>query len=64
MDWTAIGVAVIAFLGTFGGSLAGIRASNKVVNLRLDMIEKKMDRHNCLMERMAKVEARLDDLSV
>jgi len=56
MDWTTIIVAVIAFAGTFGGSLAGIRQSNKVVEIRLGTLEKKMEKHNSFMERMAGAE--------
>lgn len=56
MDWTTIVVAVIAFLGTLFGSLMGIRESNKVVELRLERLEKKVELHNNLVERMAKVE--------
>jgi len=69
MDWTTIIVAVIAFAGTFGGSLAGIRQSNKVVEIRLYELEKKVDKHNNIVERMAAVERdiksncrRLDEL--
>ncbi|NLB54807.1 MAG: hypothetical protein GX811_03415 [Lentisphaerae bacterium] len=53
MDWSGIIVAVIALVGTFTGSALGIRQSNKVVNLRIDNLEKKMDKHNDLVERMA-----------
>ncbi|MFA5448834.1 MAG: hypothetical protein WC292_00110 [Clostridia bacterium] len=56
MDWTSIVVASIALFGTFTGSILGIKQSNKVVDLRLDDLEKKMDKHNNLMERMAVAE--------
>lgn len=61
MDWTSIIVAGIAFAGTFGGSVAGIRASNRLVEHRLGELEKKVDKHNNLVERVTKVETRLDD---
>lgn len=56
MDWTNVVVAVIAFAGTFGGSLAGIRQSNRVVEIRLESLETKVDKHNCLVERMTEAE--------
>lgn len=64
MDWTSIVVAVLAFLGTLAGSALGIRQSNKVVELRLDTLddkmdnmEKKMDKYNDVVERVAIVES-------
>lgn len=61
MDWTNIIVAVLALLGTLGGSYGGIRASNRVVELRLAELEKKVEKHNNLVERMARVEIRLEE---
>ena len=58
MDWSAIIVGALALLGTRAGSLAGIRASNKVFDVRLIALEKKMDKHNNLMERLTRVEDR------
>lgn len=53
-----ITVAIIAFLGTLVGTLGGIAAANKTVMFRLEQLEKKMDKHNNLIERMYKVEER------
>jgi len=62
LDWTSVAVAIIAFAGTFSGSVAGIRASNRLVEHRLCQLEKKVDKHNHLVERLTRVETRLDDL--
>lgn len=62
LNWTSVAVALIAFAGTFAGSVAGIRASNRLVEHRLEQLEKKVDKHNNLVERMTRVETRLDDL--
>lgn len=62
MDWSSIIVAGLALLGTLGGSYSGILASNRLVNHRLRELEKKVDKHNNLLERMTKVEVRLDEL--
>lgn len=44
-------VAVIAFLGTLTGTFGGIMATNKLVNHRLMELEKKVDKHNRVVER-------------
>lgn len=56
MDWSNVIVGALALVGTLVGSLAGIRASNKVVDLRLKSLEEKVNKHNNLIERMAKAE--------
>lgn len=56
MDWSSIIVGGLACVGTLIGSLAGIRQSNKVVDLRLKSLEEKVNKHNNLIERMARAE--------
>lgn len=63
-------VAFLSLAGTLIGSWAGIRQANKLACFRIEQLEKKVEKHNCLVERMAKVEEsaksahhRLDDLS-
>lgn len=51
-----ITVALISFLGTLAGSVAGVLASNKLTAYRLTKLEEKVDKHNNLVERMALVE--------
>ena len=55
-------VAVISLLGTLGGSFGGILVSNKLVNYRLEQLEKKVDQHNTVVDRMYGAEKRLDVL--
>ncbi len=55
MDATLI-VAIMSFAGTAVGAIGGIMASNKLVNFRLSKLEEKVDKHNCLVERMVAVE--------
>lgn len=38
------------------GSIAGILTANKLTNFRISALEKKVEKHNNLVERMAKVE--------
>lgn len=56
---TEIIVAVLALIGTTIGSLAGIRASNRLVEHRLNVLEKKVDKHNQIVERLLLVEAKV-----
>ena len=48
---TDIWVALIALLGTVIGSFSGIIVANKLVNYRLEQLEKKVEKHNNLIER-------------
>lgn len=43
--------AVLALVGTLVGSLGGIMAANRLVVWRIEQLEKKVDRHNSIMER-------------
>lgn len=51
-------VAVLSLIGTAIGSIGGILAAQKLVNFRLQELEKKVEKHNNLVERMVEVEAR------
>ena len=62
-------VAVLSLAGTVAGSLLGVVASNRLTAYRIERLEKQMEKHNNLVERMALVEAsaksahrRLDEL--
>ena len=62
-------VAVLSLLGTAAGSITGVLAANRLTNYRIEQLEKKVETHNNLVERMVQVEDRaksnshrLDDL--
>lgn len=55
MDSTII-VALLSLLGTLIGSLGGIIASNKLVIYRIQELEKKVNKHNEIIERVYKLE--------
>lgn len=59
---TEIIVAIIAFIGTLASAFLGGLMSSNVIKTRLDALEKKVDKHNNLIERMYKVEGRVDEL--
>ena len=49
-------VAVISLFGTLGGSLIGVLASNRLTVYRIEQLEKKVEKHNNLVERTYKLE--------
>ncbi|MBQ3005442.1 MAG: hypothetical protein IJM97_01610 [Clostridia bacterium] len=49
-------VAILALIGTLAGTFGGILTSARLSNYRIEQLEKKVDRHNGLIERMVAVE--------
>lgn len=52
----AILVAVISLVGTLGGSFGGILTANKLTNYRIQQLEKKVEKHNKVIERVYNLE--------
>ena len=48
---------IITTVGTSFAAIVGILISNKLSNYRIQQLEKKVDKHNTLIERMYKVES-------
>ena len=51
-------VALLSLAGTLMGSLFGILAANKLVVYRIEQLEKKVDKHNSVIERVYDLEKR------
>ena len=49
-------IALISLCGTLCGTFGGIMATSKLTNYRIEQLEKKVDKHNNLIERMYKAE--------
>lgn len=49
-------MAICTLVGTIGGSTIGAIASARLTNWRIEQLEKKVDKHNSLIERMTRVE--------
>ena len=49
-------IAIISLCGTCFGSIAGVMTANKLTNYRIGELEKKMDKHNSLIERVTILE--------
>lgn len=58
----AVLVAVISGACTLLGSAFGVIASNKLIQYRLEQLEKKVQAHNNLIDRMYKVEKKQEQL--
>lgn len=50
-------MALLSMVGTLAGSIIGVLTANKLTTFRLEQLEKKVEKHNNLVERMALVEA-------
>lgn len=55
----AIIVAVLSLAGTLLGSIFGILAANKLTNYRIEQLEKKVEKHNNVIERVFNLEKQL-----
>ncbi len=53
---TQVLVALITFVGSAIGTLGGILASTRLTIYRIEQLEKKVDKHNCVVERMYEAE--------
>lgn len=62
MDWLAFaGAAVTAVLSLVGVIVTNL-STRKVVIYRVEQLEKKVDKHNQVIERTYKLEQKVDDL--
>lgn len=52
-------VAVIGLVGSGLGSLIGVIASSKLTQYRIEQLERKVDKHNNIVERMYSLEERV-----
>lgn len=57
---SAVFVAVISGLCTLAGSALGVIAAGKLTNYRIGQLERKVEKHNHLVERMYSLEDRMN----
>lgn len=55
-------IGLLSLAGTLVGTFGGIMASNRLTTYRLEQLEKKVDKHNSVIDRMYRAEKRLDVL--
>ena len=56
-------VALITLLGSAIGTIGGIFATNKMSAYRIEQLEKKVDKHNQVVERMYEAEKNISVIS-
>lgn len=49
-------LALVSLFGTMVGTFGGILASNKLMTYRIEQLEKKVDKHNNVIERVFRLE--------
>ena len=49
-------VALISLIGTLAGTFGGILVSGKLTNYRIEQLEKKVEKHNNIVERTFRLE--------
>lgn len=54
-------MALVSLIGTLGGTFGGILTANKLTIFRIEQLEKKVEKHNNLVERMYKVEGKIEE---
>lgn len=55
---TEVICTLLTLAGSLGGSLGGILISNRLSNYRIEQLEKKVEKHNSLVERVYNLEQR------
>ena len=55
-----IAIAILSLVGTLSGTFGGIMTANKLTGYRLEQLEKKVEKHNNLIDRMYRVEERTE----
>ena len=56
-------VVLITLLGSAIGTIGGIFATNKMTAYRIEQLEKKVDKHNQVVERMYEAEKNISVIS-
>lgn len=56
-----ITVALLSLVGTLVGTLGGILVSNKLTNHRIEQLERKVEKHNSIVERTFLLEGRMTE---
>ena len=62
MEWGAVAAAAITAVLGFLGTYLSNRKQTALVAYRIEQLEKKVDKHNNVIERMYKVEGQITEL--
>ena len=64
MDISSVVVAVISLVGSLFGTFGGILTSAKLSNYRIEQLEKKVEKHNSVVERTYNLEGDVKSIQV
>lgn len=59
---TEIFITILSFAGTCIGTIAGIVINTKLSNYRIEQLEKKVEKHNDLIDRQYKLESQVQEI--
>lgn len=62
MEWLAFAAAAVTALLSFAGVYVANRKQTALMDYRLQQLEKKVDKHNQVIERTFKLEQQVSDL--
>jgi len=62
MEWVAFAASAVTALLSFLGVYISNRKQSALIAYRIEQLEKKVDKHNQVVERTFKLEQRVDDL--
>lgn len=62
MQWDNIIVAIITAIGAFMGVYFANKKQTALMAYRLEVLEKKVDKHNSVVERLIKLEQKVEDI--
>lgn len=55
-------VALLSLVGTLGGTFGGIITANRLTVFRIEQLEKKVEKHNNIVERTFKLEGQMREV--
>lgn len=64
VDISSVVVAVISLVGSLFGTFGGILTSAKLSNYRIEQLEKKVEKHNSVVERTYNLEGNVKTIQV
>lgn len=58
----AVVTSILSLVGTLVGTFGGILVASKLTNYRIEQLEKKVEKHNSVVERTYKIEGKVTEL--
>ena len=55
-------VGLLSLIGSLAGTIGGIIAASKLTNYRIEQLEKKVSKHNGVIERTYRLEGAVEEL--